>query len=413
MCLTGTMFIMIIHYIHKKIITSWIFFLLVLILTINILSVLSSSMEESTKFSLRIVHLLESGNSKSHPRLVRTLKIYFAISLIIITSCNIYVMAKYTLKRNGGIFNFQSLMHMTMQFCIIFCDKGFLTSEQVACYLSPETNVRLQNYKKNYFKYFSLVMAPIIASSIILISIYGPDEIYIMAFGIEGREVESFLGYFLLIMAFINVFNLISTIFIFSSRYIAVVYAIHMLARENLTFTRSLLIRCELSILNQEVFSRLEEMYLVYTSLVNEVDVIHGKVPLWCFMIIYVCIAAIGTFAVLSDYTISLASIIARSAAFLAVSLIFMLIVTRFCESAHTSMKQFRRHSLRLVNLQVKRSKMQEASCVCLTNTLRGVSLSKMKVAGMYDMEYSLFISLIGSAIPTTVMIVSLMNGVK
>ena len=76
-------------------------------------------------------------------------------------------------------------------------------------------------------------------------------------------------------------------------------------------------------------------------------------------------------------------------------------------------MARFRRKGLELVNLQLKRSKVADSECECLANTLRAIPLTKIRAGQMYDMEYSILISLLSSAVPTAAMLVSLLREFK
>ena len=79
-------------------------------------------------------------------------------------------------------------------------------------------------------------------------------------------------------------------------------------------------------------------------------------------------------------------------------------------DDSYKSMKHFHRQALKPVNLHIKRNKIRGAKCQCMANTLRGVKLTKLKAGQMYNLEYSVLMSLLASAVPMTVMLASLIK---
>ena len=188
-------------------------------------------------------------------------------------------------------------------------------------------------------------------------------------------------------------------------------YAISLLTQQNLDFMDMVMVKCNEVNLSQ-VILRIQQMYLTYVDIVGKLNSTHGKGPFSFFFGIYASIIAVGTFIVLNDEK-STMTLLPQHLSVLAICMCFVFGLIRICEKCYSTMEQFRHKALIFANFSSKQTPNQMYASRTVINTLRGIPLLKMKAAQTYDMEYSLFLSLIASAIPTCVMIVSLLKEAK
>ena len=368
-------------------------------------------MESIKKNLLRFYRLLEKDVSTKPTVAIRMLILYLLACFTLKTATNVLVMMKYTFKLNCGVINWFQLWTTFMQFIIIFCGKGAMPSDQISCLLGQVEQKKLEKTKFIYISMILLCSLFIIVSSFKFVSSNGASAMYYSIFGIDGSEVvEPAMKWILLVSAITANLNMAFTILIFALRYSSVLEATSLLTQQNLHIMNKLLMKCELAEVKDLTFKTIEDMYLAYIRIVRQVNTVHGRVPLWFLMMIYICITMLGSYIVVSDGKTSLMPLLTRNGICLAVVLVFTLRLITLCTRCHSNMEQFREQGIQLINTHVRRSESHNAMRKCLENTLRSIPLVKMQAGQMYDMENSLMISLVASAIPTTVMIVSLIK---
>lgn len=359
-------------------------------------------------------HALELGTLKWNKKVVWAFKIYLFISSLLSVICNFYVMIEYTIKINGGIININFIIQTTMQFFVTCRCEQNMTGDEISCHLNGGNFERLRERKVAFMWIIFSCIAFFSGTSIAYLLLNGPNEIFMMTFGFEGEGIRNtWMENPLLIVAIMSLSNMVISMVVFAVLYSTFVYSLLLLARQNLALVDSLIIKCELINLERSIFLKLEELYLTYKELVEKLNSVYGRVPFWFLMLVYANITAVGTFMVISNAGTSTPIIIGRNTSFLAAVTIVVMMLINMSGKSYESMNKFRQKGLQLVNSHIKGSKIRDVTSECLANTLRGVELTKMKAGQMYDMEPSIVISLIASAIPMTVMVVSLLKELR
>lgn len=342
------------------------------------------------------------------------LKCYILLSILISLTVHTFVTVKYTLKENGGIVSLNYTVHHFMQFLLIFSSHREFSLDQITYLLTP-ANKRIFKRNKSICLFWNFTLGAFCLFSLFtFIYFYGQREFNLSGYGLKANQVEDpFLNQILFFSGFNQVVSVFATSFIFIGRYSIFLNAICLFAKQNVTFIDTLLVKCDSITLTQETLEQLEELYLKYRELVDKLNSTLGTVPLWCLVTSYTNVVEMGTMAVLFHGKSSATEILAECAFFL----VLMLLLTRHlmneCNQSYDSMESFRQKGLKLINCQLKRIKVRDPMCECLSNTLRGLPLMRMKAGQMYDMDYSIMISIMASAIPMTVMIISLMREMK
>lgn len=370
-----------------------------------------STMGYSINRLAKLFDLLITGTANLNPSVTWVMKMYVLICTLFSIVSHTFVMINYTLKVNGGIININFLIHNLMQFLLVVLPGQRFTSDQIACLLTRANQEKLQLYKATFILVLMTFLAFTSLSSVIVFTLNrGTDQMYVMAYGFErSRAFDPMTETFLLAVVVCNLGNIFWTLFIFSSRYAVLLYATSLLAQQNLHFMDSLEVKCHLGQLNPAIFNRVDQMYLMYRRIVDKVNAAYGKVPFWFLMVFYANITSFGTLLVLLNGQAVLV-FVNRNVSSMATILAGLLGFIHLSNKGYHAMELFRQKGLRLINWQIKRNKTKDPMCECLSNTFRGVKVTRMKAAQIYNMEHSILISLIASAIPTTVMVVSLLR---
>ena len=93
--------------------------------------------------------------------------------------------------------------------------------------------------------------------------------------------------------------------------------------------------------------------------------------------------------------------------------LVFIIRLIHVSGKGSDAMERFHWQAVKLVNSYMMTGKMKGPACECLANSLRSLPLKKIKAGNLQDLNYSLLISLIASAVPMTVMIASILKELK
>ena len=371
------------------------------------------SYNKVTAFLLKLFDALEGINVRIDRRFVLGVKIYFFISIVLSLSINSYVMMKYTLKENGGIFSIQLIVQNVMYFIVIFFTD-----------INLNTGLITHQFDQSHMKQFNRYRLHTICVTLILFTsgslfeiayfmINGPRT-FLVVFGFTGNELSGpYTEYLLLVNVVTNIFNLTFTLLIFIMRYLTLVHAISLLGRQNLAFLESLLTEWQLVDYDEDLYIRIGEKYKFYIQSVERINSGFGKVPFWIFVTIYAEITSLGAVFVVSGRNTGALTLSGTHLIALVMIIIFVLRLMYLCKLGHDAMERFHQLAVDLVSANLCQIKTRVSTCRSLANILRSISLKKMKAGDIYDMEYSLLISLIGSAIPMTVMVVSLIKEYK
>ena len=291
---------------------------------------------------LKLFQLIDAGTSKFNKRFDLLFKIYVLVTTVLISGNSIYIMIKYTLKLNGGLMNMNFLIHTMMQFLLIFRCGPRLSANEVICLLDPLNNEKCEKFiKRSVFTAVGIQSFTII-SGLTYLFLVGPDELFMVSFGFEGKEItRSPEGTFVTFCSVLNVVHMFIATAIFSVRYLVFVYSMSLLARQNLTFIEGLLAKSKLINLNQIIFVRIEEMYLTFNSLGNRLNVTYGRVPLWFHMVLYAMITSVGTWSVLARGGANGMEAMYRNIIFLLTTLAVDLLAIELCRRSDTSMVTF------------------------------------------------------------------------
>lgn len=348
--------------------------------------------------------------SKLKRKIIFLLKVYFALSILSSAACHLFIMSNYTFKLNGGAVSINFFIHYLMQILLIFRSDQQISIDEISCLLNKEAQRKLERCRAT-FKWLAVVFVTLIfMSSAIFLCTNGPSEVLIMAFGYDGNELDGSFRKILLVLGINNLINMLITFSTFSVWYSFILHAISLFAIQNVTFVDTLVAKCDVVHLTQETFCQIEELYLIYRELVEKVNFTYGRIPLWCLMMLYANITSFGALFVIFKGNAAICAILARTVFFSISVLAILFFWIHMSNLSYRSMETFRRKGITLVNLQLKRSKCRDASYDCLVSSLRGISVVKIKAGQMYNMESSIVISLIASAIPMTVMFVQLMR---
>lgn len=352
--------------------------------------------------------------SKLKKVLVICFKIYIFITIALSLSCHAFVTFKFTLNENGGIVSLIYLVANVMQFLLIFDSEKTLPLDTVTNLLKPSTQQSIRrNRAISGWSIFALVTL-FVLSLLFFVSFNGPTRVFLKAYGCESSHLKEplFVRIFLLI-AFNNTATIMATSLTFFSRYLMFLYYICLLARQNVAFVDSFLMQSGPPDVTYGTLKRIEQLYLQYKELVDKLNVAYSMVPLWSLINLYTHILALGTMLIIFHGKRNALGISIQCAFFLVAALVFTILLVQMCKTSHTLMETFRQKALKLTNCQMERRKRWDPAIECLANTLKGIPLVKMQAAQMYDMEPSIVISLIASAIPMTVMVVSLLRELK
>lgn len=357
--------------------------------------------------------IFASGTVKLNTGLTFLLKCYILVSILLAILCHLFVVVNFTLKDNGGIVSLNYIVHHSMQFLLVFRPGHRFTTDQVFCLLNEANRRRIKLYRSIILSSTIVVIAIYILMLIACRKFRGPGTIYLLAYGFDGSSLEdSLIKRILLLVGMNNVTNIFITGLEFSARYFIFVYAISLVARQNINLMDTLLESGPMDT-RPETFSCLEQLYFDYREVVGKLNASYGNVPLWFLLNLYTNITGLGTFIVIFHGKASVLDILGRSMMCVATAFAFTVFLIHLCTKSHNFMARFRRKGLELVNLQLKRSKVADSECECLANTLRAIPLTKIRAGQMYDMEYSILISLLSSAVPTAAMLVSLLREFK
>lgn len=340
-------------------------------------------------------------------------KAYVLLVSLLSIGLQTFVTAKYSLESNVGVV-ICSLPQQILQF-ILLLRRGTCDDEVIGLL----TSASLERVKKlrvimvlSYIAYqFVLV-----TSAFGCLIIFGPAEVFLVAFGnpADSRQFNSFAKFWLVFVFLHNLVNSIGVLGVFSLRYTKVAHAISLLAEQNLTHLNNLVFDGVTMVpVDPKSFVKIEQMYLTYREVLEKLNSIYGLVPLWLLLILYTSITATGSYAVICRDSFITWSMVSKNLAFCSLLVTFVLYWTHLSSRSYNLMENFRQKGLLLINCRLKRARASEPLPECLANTLKGIPLLKMRVLQIYDLEHSLLISLIASAIPTTVMVVSLLKGVN
>ena len=364
----------------------------------------------SRNFS-KICDIVSGVDANIDKKVALALKRIMLTSNLLTLATSLYVLVMYTFKLDGGLVTIQFIVHNLMQ---ILISTGYSINSDDVVYLLNEEYEKIFN--KYRYKYISLTMVAVSCiwmSLVVFIIKSGAKELYLTTFGFEGNEFDGTqVGYMLASIGILEMVILIILLLLFSIRYSTLVYAISLLARQNLSIIDSWPTKLQLATLNKSIFTKLEEIYLVYIESVEKINRKYSIYPLWFFMGTYVGFITIGTFSVVSTAKSSTLSVVIRQIFVIIIFFLFFFMLIRMCNTSSTSMEHFHRRAVKLVNSHIKVASIREPTCESLANALRSIPLPKIK-AGSYDIEYSLLISLVASAVPMTVMVVSLLKELK
>lgn len=372
---------------------------------------------------LESVNFMVDGTVRPGKRLYFTLKTYYVLSTWLTITSHLYFMFKYTIKTNGGIVSISWIVHQLMELFLVFRCGGF--GHQLTGLLN-ESNVELM--KKFKFLFLVIMMSVALFTSFLVIYFTFNDAQLVcpVSFGIAQNELSDTRSELICyIVSFNHVTNTFSTILVLSARYSTIAYSITLFAQQNLLLmtnsTRDQIKNSDLwrqqrtnkskdHFDHQFLFSEMERLYLASKELVEKLNSTYGSVPFWFLMLLYSNITTFGTIMVISNKICSTALFIFRYGGFICIILTLNLFLINLSNKCFNRMEAFRQKGLMLVNSRLKRTRVKDPVSECLANTLNGIPPVKMKAGQMYNLEYSLLISLIASAIPTTVMVVSLIN---
>ena len=337
-------------------------------------------------------------------------KFYIFLSILLSSGCHVFVMLKYTLESNGAIINLSYLIHNLMQFMIIFRPSGYVTTEEVLCPLDQAAQKRIKKslISSSWFVFAFLVFW----CSMLTIHLFSRSTGHVMLFmfGFDTSSLEWTLQYILIFTGINTFIGLLLIAGHLTCYYSILIQALVLFGRQNVALVDTFLSKYDSIHPKELMFSRIEELYLTYRELVEKVNLAYGKVPIWYLIVLYTNIIFTGTFLVIFHGKATTFELLGGSLFGSLLSCICMYSMIYLCDLSHTWMEKFRQKGLHLVNLHLKRSKKWDPKCECLANTLRGLPLLKLKAGQVYDMEPSIVISLIASAIPMTVMMVSLLR---
>lgn len=365
---------------------------------------------------LLLIHLpkcfdfLIDSSSKLTKKVTLPIKTYILIFILLSIAINSYLTAKYNLKIYGAIFNLNYVMHNLMQFLLVFRSSEQLTIKQVSQLLNQVDQEGLKRVKISFVWCILAFALFLIISAFAYFMMNHPREIYLLVLGFEADQLVNLpIGSFFVFVGVVSLINLLLTLTVFCARYLLIVHAISLFSKQNLTFIDSLL-SSETNNLAHGFLMKIEDLYLLYKQLVEKVNASYGHFLFWLLMVLYTTITSFGILIVMWNGESVLLNLIARNVSFIVTILIFTLCLINKCNKSYYWMEEFRQKGLRLVNLHLRRSQIRDPMCECLSNTLRGIPLMRMRAGQMYTMEHPLLISLISSAIPTTVMVVSLIR---
>lgn len=354
---------------------------------------------------------LVDGSVKFNRKLVLVCKIYIFCSIILSIATHSFVVIKYTLKSNGGTISWNYFVYHAIQLLFLICPGDQLTGDEILRPLDRENEKRIKKYRIVASWSNTAFIAICVLSTLGHFYARGPDHLLAIAFGLDHSEVlGSPTGYVLLFVAINNVVSILSYSIEYTARYTIFVYALLLFAKQNVAFIDDLMCKCESVTFNSATLNRIDELYLEYKELVDKLNSAYGKIPFWYLTILYCNITSIGTFLVILHGKATVYELLGGSVSGVSITFFFTMYLIHLCSASYDSMESFRQKGLKLINCQLKMIKVRDAMCECLSNTLRGVPLTKMRAGQMYDMEASIVISIFASAIPTTVMVVSLLK---
>ena len=330
--------------------------------------------------------------------------------ILLVTLINGYIVATRKFSPMS-LFNIHFIISGVCQFLMGYNSSGNFSCDQIISFLN-----QLNQYRVEKRKIITICIVIIFVTlethvAINSITLSGIADSLFMSFAMHESEVSEVTGYILFVISILYSHNLAFSYFVYALRYSTLIYGISLLTQQNVTFINTLIVQC--GVVNVNHLWKIEKMYLTYVEIIEKLNSTHGKEPFWFLFSIYVSTIILGSFIVLSDGEKSALSLIPQHTFFMSFIVCFALSLIVICERCYSSMEQFRRQGLILANSFSKQIQTPNQTCVSPINTLRGISLSKMKAGKMFDMEYSLFLSLVASAIPTCVMIVSLLKEVK
>ena len=360
--------------------------------------------------SVTFLDSLANGTCKLSRKSILLFKFYLFLSIFASSGCHVYVIVEYTFRSNGAIMNFSYLIHHLMEFMIIFLSSGHVTTDEVLIQLDQASQMQI----KKYLNFATWSVFAFSVSWFVMFVIHAASEstnhLMMFMFGFDSSGFDRTIEFFFI---FVSVNDCISLVLIscyLITRYISLIYALLLFARKNVLLVDTFVSKYDSIYPKEVMFGRIEELYLTYRELVPRINSAYGKVPLWYLTVVYTNIIFTGTFLVIFHGKVATSELLCGS--FFALSVFFIIAYSMIylCDSSYTWMEKFRQKGLHLVNLHLKRSKRWDPKCECLANTLRGLPLLKLKAGQVYDMEPSIVISLIASAIPMTVMMVSLIR---
>ena len=111
--------------------------------------------------SVKICDVPKRNNIKKKLHLV--IKIYITISIVFSTMTNIYVILKYTLKENGGIFSIQYLLYNIMELVVVYFTDTSFNSGNINHFFNEKSQKRFKKCKLRIILFFiAFVTSPLI-----------------------------------------------------------------------------------------------------------------------------------------------------------------------------------------------------------------------------------------------------------